>query len=146
MGNVMADNTNSTSIDEHFISKFIFSYNQLSHPAKADKSEIEKYLNFLEMLPRHQNILIIGASPELRDIAFLTDKNVTCCDASACKLQLMKKYHMKYGKYIGDNAEELIACNPLKMGQNEKICKQKYDLILSVDMHLNMLPFEEWQS
>ena len=147
---VMADN--KRNIDDDIMSEFqsiltmdaqVDNYHKWTHPAKPNKSEVGKFLNFLEMLPRHNRILIIGSSPELRDMAFMTSKNITCCDYSQYTLESMKKF-MKYSKYIEN--EQLIECNPLQMSEHSILSKQKYDLILSVDMRLNMLPFEEWNT
>merc|ERR1719474_840340 len=119
-------------------------YDQLTYPLKPHRSEIRKFWNFMEMLHRHRRVLIIGSNPELRDIAFITDKEVTCCDIDSQSITTMRRF-MKYRKYINAQSERqidwLMDAEDLTIGIGED---DKYDLILSIDGHLNALPLSEW--
>eukprot|EP01084_Bolivina_argentea_P142583 250487_1 len=135
--NVIADDKPDNMME------FISNFNKWIYPTKPDRSEMRKFLNFFEMLPTYSNVLIIGSNPELRDIAFINNKNITCCDYNKSKMELMRN-NMKYNKYINNENEQLIECNLLNINENEILSKKKYDLIFCIDGHLNKLPFEKW--
>lgn len=123
------------------------SYDQMIYPSKPDRSEIRKFWNFLEMLPRHPRVLIIGSNPELRDIAFVTNKEVTLCGVESASIDSMRRF-MKYRKYINPQNEKQIEWNTIMNSESvsdRKVSNEdKYDMILSIDGHLNGLPFTEW--
>ena len=112
-------------------------WKQRSYPLRLDRSEARKFLNFMEMLPTHKRVLILGSSPELRDGAFITDKRVYCIDDSLSRLESMRQ-NMKYGRYAVD--EQLMECDITKMPE-----KENFDLILC-DETLNRIPLHLWDS
>ena len=92
----------------------------------------------MEMLPRHKRILIIGSNPELRDVAFVTEKEVTLCEHDIETMDSMRQF-MKYRKYINDEKQQSI---DWLMDSDDD---EQYDLILSIDGHLNTLPSSGWE-
>ena len=120
----------------------ISNWRHWTYPLRPDKSEVEIFLNILEMLPSHKNILILGSTPELRDSAFITDKNVTCVDMNSSTMRMMRN-NMKYRKYISDTNEALIECDWLEMDQHPILSDQQFDLILAEES-INMLQFQDW--
>eukprot|EP00485_Elphidium_margaritaceum_P021007 CAMPEP_0202711004 /NCGR_PEP_ID=MMETSP1385-20130828/22884_1 /ASSEMBLY_ACC=CAM_ASM_000861 /TAXON_ID=933848 /ORGANISM="Elphidium margaritaceum" /LENGTH=350 /DNA_ID=CAMNT_0049370651 /DNA_START=29 /DNA_END=1081 /DNA_ORIENTATION=- len=117
----------------------------LSYPFVPDRSEIRKFVGFLDMLPDHKkDILILGNEPKLRDDAFLRSKKVTCADTDVSKLRESRN-EMRYKNLVSDDNEKLVECEALHMSEHPLLRDQQYDMIFSFDLQLNRLPFTQWE-
>ena len=114
-------------------------YSDWLYPLKASRAELNKVHSLLEMLPRHKRVLIIGASPELRDIAFASDKQVTCCDEGPWRCTQMTRF-MKFKQLVlAGHTERFLHLERLGDEDGE----EQFDLIVSIDGHLNRVPREQ---
>eukprot|EP01084_Bolivina_argentea_P187504 322964_1 len=109
--------------DDGGYGNLISNWKNWKYPMRPDKTEVGKFLNFLEMLPNSKNVLILGSTPELREVAFLTDKNVTCVDINN-NTMITFGNNMTYKNYN----EKLIECN---------------DILLSINKYFNKMPKQQ---
>lgn len=105
-------------------------WEQVGTPIRPSQEEIDFYMNHVESFSDGYNskILILGATPELRDIALKYGKNRVGCDIDDRIWEVMKIFMKESGK------EKFIHSDWLTMPEDEK-----FDIILG-DCSVNMLP------
>ena len=80
-------------------------------PGRPSKGDIKIYEQFLKKVPKRQKILILGATPELRDLAHKHKAEVAIIDVSLEMMIVMKEF-MKYKDKAKD--EIWVGANWLK--------------------------------
>lgn len=90
-------------------SRFVVEWRNTRFPARPSKEEIVVFDSLMKN-SKNKRMLILGATPELRDLAFKNKLKVTCADINEDMLKGMKQLM----QYQNDN-EKLVKCNWLKM-------------------------------
>ena len=103
-------------------------------PNKPSKSECRIIEKFIAQHKKPARILILGGTPEFRDLAHLQKAEVTCVDVSLDMLMAMTKL-MKRGKEA--NQETWIKAGWLTM----PVAQNYYDFVLG-DLVINNIPIK----
>ena len=101
-------------------------------PARPSKSELKIFEDYIEKAPKQGEILILGCTPELRDLVLKYQRRPVSADLNPKNFSALKKL-MKY-----QGRERFIQGNWLKLKE-----KNKFDLVIG-HLSFNMLPFSNW--
>jgi len=103
-------------------------------PNKPSKSECQIIEKFIARHKRPARILILGGTPEFRDLAHLQKAEITCVDVSLDMLMAMTKL-MKRGKEANQETWMKAGWLTMPMAQNY------YDFVLG-DLVINNIPIK----
>lgn len=103
----------------------------ITPPGHPSKSELQIYDSHIKKLKNDAKVLILGSTPELRDLCLKHHLVPVCVDYHSENFYILKHLMKEKGK------EKLISADWRKMR-----LKEKYDLI-SGDVALQMVPFKE---
>lgn len=117
---------------DNFLRNALERWEEFGTPVRPSKDECDLYSYYVKNLTkdRNQKILILGATPELRDIALRHSTRPVVCDIDDRQLEAMAFFMEESGE------EKFIQCDWLDIPEDEK-----YDIILG-DASLNMLTAE----
>lgn len=119
-----------------FVRTALESWKEVSTPIRPSQQECDFYENYVRNFSHDKNkrILVLGATPELRDIALRYSLRPASCDVDSRIWEAMKFLMKEQGE------EKFIYCDWLKMSENDK-----YDIILG-DGSINMLSNDDFES
>lgn len=115
-------------------SSFVDAWKRAIFPARPSSAELELFDHQLQGC-QDQKLLIMGSTPELRDLGHKNKLHVTCADINPDMLQGMKNL-MQYSTL----PEELVVCNWVQMPFQD----DSFDVIMS-EQSLTVLPLEYWE-
>lgn len=107
-------------------------------PERPSAGEIEIYEDYLKKIiaKRGKNIsaLLLGATPELRDLLAIYNVKTTCADINPSMIEAMNKL-----LEFSDGKEKIVITDWLKIPKSVG----KFDIILG-DHSIHWIPFEKW--
>jgi len=118
--------------NDTFLSGLLERWREVKQPIRPSESELQFYESFVEKVSRRENpeMLILGATPEFRDMAIKHGMKPVCADLEQPIWEAMKHFMKEQGE------EEFLLCDWLKLPED-----RKFDLVIG-DGPLNMLPKE----
>ncbi|MFA6146217.1 MAG: class I SAM-dependent methyltransferase [Patescibacteria group bacterium] len=114
--------------------KFAKAWKKFTPPSRPSQKELKFYEYYIQKtLKKNKNIriLILGATPEFRDLILKHHSIPICCDLNSMVFNALKKLMKQHGKEI------FIKSNWLKLKS-----KNKFDLIIGHQV-FNQLPFNK---
>ncbi len=115
-------------------SNFVDAWKRAIFPARPSSAELQLF-DFRLQGCQGQKMLIMGSTPELRDLGHKNKLQITCADLNPDMLHGMRKL-----MHSTELPEELVVCNWLKMPFQDN----SFDVILS-EQSLTVLPLEHWE-
>src|SRR3989344_5386642 len=112
-------------------SRFADKWKHAAHPARPCKEELQVFEKFIK---EHKKVLILGATPELRDLCHKYNLQVSLCDINPVMIKEMSKLIKHKGK------ERIYIGNWLKIPTDDT-----FDLILA-EQSMNIVPIKDWDA
>ncbi|MBI3032211.1 class I SAM-dependent methyltransferase [Candidatus Woesearchaeota archaeon] len=115
-------------------SKFVDAWHKAIYPARPSLQEIDIFDELMRDF-KHKKLLILGSTPEFRDLGAKNNLQVTCADANSDMLEGMKQL-----MYYKNTHEQLVACNWLALPFQDSSFALVYG-----EQSINVLPLEQWE-
>lgn len=117
-------------------SKFINDWKKIRFPARPSEEEMPIFDELIVPFSG-KNMLILGATPELRDLGFKNKINVTCADLNADMLEGMKQ--LMQHKDDKEIKEQLVKCDWLSMPFED----ESFDVVFA-EQSINVIETTKW--
>lgn len=116
-------------------SKFVDAWHKAIYPARPSLQEIDIFDVIMREF-KGKKLLILGSTPEFRDLGAKNNLMVTCADANSDMLEGMKQL-----MYYKNNNEQLVHCNWLVLPFQD----HSFDIAYG-EQSINVVPLEQWET